>query len=202
MPKIETDSTNMDDSVEIPMWLTEAFEESRDYMHFNEYEPSAVDIHFRDRCREAAAFALSMGQLRTERHRIGFVPLSLNAYIQGLVKMTNVSLEPILKWLGVEELSQLGSAPVAGLARLARGVGIELREALIHLRIGFAEEVDGAPMSLLVARQRSTSGGRSTLEECESVLNEMESTYNLESLKELRRAEFEFRSRYKERTGL
>lgn len=198
----ETESTNMNESVEIPTWLTQAFEESRDYMFFNEYEPGAVDTQFRDRCREAAAFALSMGQLRAERHRIGFVPLSLSAYIQGLVKMTNVSLEPILKWLGVEELSQLGSASAVRLARLARGIGIELREALIHLRIGFAEDVDGAPMSLLVARQRSTAGGRSTLEECESVLNDVESAYDIESLKELRRAEFEFRSRYKERTGL
>ena len=202
MSKFEADSTNMDDSVVSPLWLTEALEQSRDYALFNESEEGTADPQFQNRCREAAAVALSLAQLRRERERVGFVPLSLNAYIQGLVKMTNVSLTPIMQWLGLEELTQIGSSSALGLARLAQGLGIQLREALIHLRIGFAEQLDGAPMPLLIARHRSTTGSRTSLEECESVLTRVESGYDLDSLKELRRAEFEFRSRYKERIGL
>lgn len=202
MSKFEPESNNMDESVVSPMWLTQALEEARDYALFNEPEDGTVNTQFQTRCREAAAVALNLAQLRRERERIGFVPLSLNAYIQGLVKITNVSLTPILKWLGLEELTQIGSSSALGLARLSHGLGIQLREALIHLRIGFAEQIDGAPMPLLIARHRSETGGRSSLEECESVLSKVESGYDLYRLKELRRAEFEFRSRYKERIGL
>jgi hypothetical protein len=80
-------------------------------------------------------------------------------------------------------------------------LGIELREALIHLRVGFAEQIDGAPMPLLMARHRSAGGGRSNLEECESVLGDVEATYDMNTLRELRRTEFEFRSVYKEISG-
>lgn len=202
MPKIESDSNNMDEGVVSPIWLTEALEQSRDYALFNEPQEGTVETQFQNRCREAAGVAYSLAQLRRERERIGFVPLSLNAYIQGLVKMTDVSLTPIRKWLGLDELTQIGASSALGLARLAQGLGIQLREALIHLRIGFAEQIDGAPMPLLIARHRSITGGRNSLEECERVLTKVESGYDLDRLKELRRAEFEFRSRYKERIGL
>ena len=203
MSKFESDSTNnIDEGVVTPIWLTQALQQSGEYVLFNESEEGALAPEFQNRCREAVAVALSLGQLRRERERIGFVPLSLSAYIQGLVKVTNISLSPIMKWLGLEELSQIGADSAVGLARLAQSLGIQLREALIHLRIGFAEQIDGAPMPLLIARHRSAGSGRNSFEECESVLTKIESGYDLESFKELRRAEFEFRSRYKESIGL
>jgi hypothetical protein len=165
---------------------------------FSQLEVDENDKAFKRRCREGANLALSLSSLRKERERVGFVPLGLAAYLQGLSKVADVSVGPILSWIGIDDLSRLSSASSVSLARLARAIGIELRQALIHLRIGFAEQIDGAPMALLVARQRSTSLTRNSLEECEAVLGELELDYDLESVNLLRRAEFEFRSAYKE----
>jgi hypothetical protein len=199
MRKTNSESTDPIGNFQAPSWLTDLLLESNDYLAFNTVETEPGDKDFQKRCREAAFLAMSLSSLRKEKDRIGFVPLSLAAYLQGLFRVADVALQPILAWIGIEKLSDLNSAQVARLARLARDIGIELREALIHLRIGFAEQLDGTPMPLLVARQRSSAGAkRSSLEECETVLGEIELEYDLESLRVLRRTEFEFRSAYKE----
>src|SRR4051812_38305197 len=86
----------MDMNGEDAIWLTDLLRESSDYFAFQEDSSDRVSSDFRERCREAAAGALTLSQLRNERQRIGFVPLSLETYVQGLVKVTNVSLGPIL----------------------------------------------------------------------------------------------------------
>lgn len=202
MKKTDLESSNTMADFPIPTWLTEILGESGDYLVFSQFEVDENDKAFKRRCREGANLALSLSSLRKERERIGFVPLALGAYLQGLFKVADVSVGPILSWIGIDDPSKLSSASPISLARLARGIGIELRQALIHLRISFAEHIDGAPMALLVARQRSTSPVRNSLEECEAVLGEVELDYDLESLKLLRRAEFEFRSAYKEEARL
>jgi hypothetical protein len=53
-------------------------------------------------------------------------------------------------------------------------------------------------MPLLVARQRSSGTFLNHLEECEAVLSDIESEYELDSLRELRSAEFELRAAYKQ----
>jgi hypothetical protein len=186
------------ESHDVPAWLVDVLRISRDSLVFSNLEPESISKELRDKYREAASIALSLVQLRNEKERVGFVPLSLAAYVQGLVKVANVSLTPILKWLGINDLSQLGAESARGFARFAQAIGVDLREALVHLRIGFAEQIDAAPMPLLVARQRSTGSRRSHLEECETVLGEIESEYELDCLRELRRTEFEFRAAYKE----
>jgi hypothetical protein len=153
-------------------------------------EPSAEEV-FQGRCDEAVAAAYSIARLKRERQRVGFVPLPLTEYIHGLVKLAGVSLGPVFSTLGVNDLSAAESGSARGAARLAREIGMSLREALTHLRIGLAAQAGAAPVPLLVARHRSTGGRRTPLEECEEVLEQIEVGYDLDGLRRLRNLESE-----------
>src|ERR1051325_2658397 len=89
-------------------------------------EDGRVTDLFLTRCEEAAYVGLSVLRLRRERHRVGFVPMSFDQYIDGLVKVADVSISPVLNWLGIKNLS----SPVVSTAavRLAREIDISRRE--------------------------------------------------------------------------
>lgn len=198
MSRTEENSSAPIEPQEPPAWLVNLLRAASESSLLDPPEQEAAQPELLDRYRLAADVALSLAHLRRERDRIGFVPLSIADYVNGLVKVTSVSLGPILSWLGVEDLVELGPRSARAFARLTGGLGINLREALIHLRIGLAEQIDSAPMLLLVARQRSSGNFRNQLEECEAVLSEIESEYELDCLRELRSAEFEIRAAYKQ----
>lgn len=159
-------------------------------------EASAEEA-FRGRCHEAGAAAHSIARLRHERQRVGFVPLPLAEYIQGLVKLAGVPLGPVFARLGVTDLTCAEPDSVRGAARLAREVGISLRETLAHLRIGLAAQAGSAPFPLLVARCRATGHRRTPLEECEDVLKQIEVGYGLDGLRKLRNLESEIGAVYR-----
>lgn len=198
MDKLEQTSSAPIESYEPPDWLIDLLRISRGSTFFDEQTEDSISPELRSRYRAAAHIALNITKLRKERARIGFVPLSMADYIHGLVKVASVSLSQLLSWLGIDDLSRPNAKSAKGFARLAQEIGISLKEVLIHIRISFAEQIDSAPMPLLVARQRSTGTIRSQLEECDAVLSQIEAEYDLESLKELRRTEFEVRAAYKE----
>ncbi len=157
----------------------------------------APDEAFRGRCRAAGAAALTVATLRKERQRVGFVPLPLAEYIHGLVKLAETPLAPVFAWLGVTDLASTERRSVRAAARLAREVGMSAREALAHLRIGFAAQAGSAPVSLLVARHRSAGRWRAPLEEYEDALEEIEGGYDLDSLRKLRDLRSEVGAAYK-----
>src|SRR3990172_1638002 len=133
-----------------PEWFTEALRATRDAAYFVNpvIEPEQISLSFRERCRKAAEVALILETLRRERRRVGFVPLSLANYIEGLAKVTNVSLTPVLLWLGITDLAGFDHGSVKALARLAKDIEISIRETLVHLRISFADRFGLAPISL------------------------------------------------------
>ena len=195
---MEKDFEDMSANVyEPPKWLDDALRELFDDGHGTVIEFSPPSEAFRERCREAANVALSIARLRNERRRIGFVPISLAEYIQGLVKVTGVQSGAVLARFGIDDIKRLTSGSARSLARLAQELDISLREVLIHVRIGFVEKIDSAPVPLLLARHRS-AGSRSQLEECEAILGTAEAEFDGELLNELRRTEFEIRAAYKE----
>lgn len=180
---------------EPPEWLDDALRQT--FGSGGAIQLSEPSEAFKERCRNAASVALSVAKLRNERRRIGFVPISLAEYIEGLVKVTGVQIEAVLSRFGIDDLSRLSTDSVRNLARLAQELNIGLREVLIHVRIGFLETIDSAPVPLLLARHRSTRL-RSQLDECEAILGAAEAEYEGELLNQLRRAEFEIRATYKQ----
>jgi len=195
---MEQDFEDMSANVyEPPKWLDEALRQVFDDGHSTAIEFSEPSEAFRERCREAANVALTIARLRSERRRIGFVPISLVEYIEGLVKVTGVQIDAVLARFGIDDIRRVTADSVRNLARLAQELNISLREVLIHVRIGFVEKFDSAPVPLLLARHRS-AGPRTKLEECEAILGTAEAEYDRELLNELRRTEFEIRAAYKE----
>lgn len=185
-----TDEVN---DYEPPAWLARSLGLLRDSARLGDNPPPAAgppSDGFERRCVDAGLVALGLRKMRLERQRIGFVPLPFATYVEGLSKLAGVRLSSVLAWLDIEDLSAVRPS-----ARLARALGISLREALTHLRIGIAEGVDSAPMSLLLARHRSPER-RSKVERCEELLAAVEAEYDGRRLRELREAEAEFRAAY------
>jgi hypothetical protein len=187
-----------DESGEPPEWLNAMLRLAGEADAFNEIEGEAETTSppFQSRCQEASEVALILAKLSKERQRIGFVPLSFADYIHGLVKVANVRLALVFKRLKINDLSRPSPNDAKAFARLAQQLGVSLREVLIHIRIGFAARIDSAPVPLLLARHRSFAARRGQLEECEVVLGQLESQYDLDNLRELRRTELEVRAAY------
>jgi hypothetical protein len=181
-----------------PGWLAAMLRLSYEHFGSDGAIEESIPSESSNRYREAAGIALSLAKLRKERERIGFVPLALSDYVLGLVKVADISISPILRWLGIDDLSRPTLSSAKAVARLSRELGMDLREALVHIRIGFASQIDTAPLPLLVARLRATGAHRTQLEECEAVLGEIESEYELDIIRELRSTEFEIRAAYRE----
>jgi hypothetical protein len=188
------------ESYESPQWLAELLDTYRRSGDFfpADAEAEQVSLELMSRYAEAARVAHSIALLGKERQRVGFVPLSFADYIHGLVKVNDVPLDPMLKWLGINDLARPEPSSARAFARLAQEIGMSLRESLAHIRIGFAALVDTAPVPLLLARHRMAGSRGSQMEECEAVLSEIESDYDLQALRELRRTEFEIRAAYKD----
>lgn len=190
------------DDDEPPVWLDDAVRLASEERLFNGgpgadgAQPGAEA--FLRRCDEAAEVALGILRLREERQRVKFVPLSFAEYLQGLVKVADVRLPAVLAWLKIDDIKRPGPATAPAFARLAREIGIELREALIHIRIGFAAQADAAAVPLLLARHRNSGARRGMLEDCEVVLGSIEAGYDFDLWKELQDTEAEVRAAYEE----
>lgn len=188
------------DSYEHPEWLAEVLDACRRSGTFSlsDGEADQVSPELMGRYASAARVAYSVALLRKERQRVGFVPLSFADYVNGLMKVNNVALAPVLRWFGIDDMARPEPATARAFARLADALGMNLREALAHIRIGFAALIDSAPIPLLVARHRFAGSRVTQMEECESVLSEIEADYEIQSLRQLRRTEFEMRAAFKE----
>jgi hypothetical protein len=177
-----------------PLWFSQALDIYRDaHRNPSEIQPDQPGSKaFIQRCRKGADIARRTAQLRRERERIGFVPLSFSDYLKGLAKLVGSPLPPVMGWFGVTDSRQIDRASAPGVARLGRELGLSLQELLAHVRIGFAEAHGTAPISMLAAR--STDGRDDPLRETEDALRQVELKYNPTQLHELRLIESELRS--------
>ena len=187
----------MTESSKTPQWLDEAL-----LLFFGNESVSDAKITvpsegFRAKYRTAAASAANIAKLRRERRRIGFVPIPLSEYLEGLIKVAGVPAESVLSRVDLTEIADMTFASARKLARFGQVIEIGLRELLVHVRIGFAEKFDSTPVPLLLAHHRF-AGARDQLEQCEAVLALAEVEYDGDLLNELRRTEFEIRAAYKQ----
>lgn len=181
-----------------PEWLTDVLRMSRTGIDVHNPTPETGQVSdaFRQRCYAATAVALSMMKLRKERQRIGFVPVSFAEYVHGLAKITGLSLSAVFAWLGIVELARPTLSSTRAWARLAQELGFSLRETLVHVRIGFAEGQNAAPVSMMVAHRHAGGVRGSQLDECEGVLRQLEADYVPQERVEIQRIEAEIRAAY------
>jgi len=184
-------------------WLNEALASARDLAEFS--RPGIVaegSPAFRRRCRDAALAALALARLRDERQRIGFVPLSLCDYIEGVAKSAGAPLDRLLAGLDISDLPRLDVESARALGRLAHAIGISLREALLHLRIQLAAAFETPEAALFTARARSGPGRRgAVLSDYDTVLERIEARYDPAQTQQLREMQAAMRAAYAEPKG-
>lgn len=151
---------------------------------------------FAKRCAEAATLALNLTKLREERYRVGFVPLPATEYIQRLVEMVDIPDSPLFSYLSEEGASITTPRRAFAFGQVAQRIGMSLREALIHIRIGFSAHMGSSAVPILLARARSAGSTDSPIERCEALLREIESEYDISTLRQLRALELELSMSY------
>jgi len=166
-----------------PAWLRSALELSR------------ASPEFDARLDEAAVVALAIAKMRQQRDRtLRFVDLSLAEYVNGIAALSRADLPAVLRWLKVSDLGRLTLENVRGVVQLCQELGMSLREAIAHMRIGYAEGQEFRPFSLVVAQRGPGDRG---LEYCEAALAEVETGYPSGVLQELRTLEDAVYSAYR-----
>jgi hypothetical protein len=187
-----------DDTDAVPKWLQQALIMARPALHERAFQVMTREgpEGFQKACVEAGRVAFSMAKLRDARARVGFTPLPLTDYFESIAKGAGVILGPILARFSIASTSPRDEPSAAGWARLARVIGISLREALLHIRLSFAESVSPGA-SLALARQRHPGRpGRSRLADCEAMLEAEISKWGASDLHKLRTLEHAVRTAY------
>ena len=141
------------------------------------------------RCREATEAAWILTKLRSEEKRVGFAARPLHEYLDGLACKAKVKLEPVLGWFGIDDASQPSARNAEALGRLAREVGLSLRQALVQIRLGFLKCGGEAGTMLPVAARRAEGGVLSQIEACEAALERCHARCSPEKRRELERVE-------------
>lgn len=181
-------------------WVFEILDLAKTAAAVESAEPPVSEA-FMKRCAEAGKVALNFAKLREARQRVGFVPLPAADYIRQLIKQVGIPESSILSWLGRKDFSLAEPKGVTDFALVAQRVGISLREALVHLRIGFASQMGSTPVPILLARARSSHSHLKPIESSEAILQEIESGYDITNLRKLRTMELNLTASY-DQTGV
>jgi hypothetical protein len=160
------------------------------------YEPAASPSSASGARAVPPEIAALLERLSRERERVGFVPLSLEEYIFGLIKAADVPAVPLMSWLDAGEVPRGGGEATRAFARLAAAVGVSLRQTLAHVRLGFLQQFDLATIPLLLARGRSGGGRANQLEECEALIAQLSSRCAMSELEKLKLFESAARRAY------
>jgi hypothetical protein len=176
-----------------PDWLIRKLELAGAYAAFTSDHQPAVSEQFRARAFEIAE---TLNKLRAEREKIGFLPMSIGDYVQGIAKDKNLSLSSTLSWLGISDIRRPDRQSAGGFARLGLELGFSQIELLAHIRVAIAGSSGSSSMPLLMARYRFGALGRNDLQVCMSVLEEIEAKYDQSTLQDLRLIEAEIEAVY------
>jgi hypothetical protein len=90
---------------------------------------------------QAVQVALDLARLQAECRRIPTPSIGFKDYLHTLAAANRISLQPLLRWAGLENISQLQNIrheTAYSIGRLARALGMSLQQALYHVNIDFA----------------------------------------------------------------
>jgi hypothetical protein len=198
MPYEDIPTQNEEDAVAEPAWLIHKLQLAGEYTAFTSDNQSAVSDEFRSRAREEAEIAFTLNKLRAECMKIGFLPMSIGSYVQGIAKVTNLSLSATFGWLGISNIFYPDPQSAEGFARLGLELGLSLSEIMTQVRIAIAPLDGDFPITILMARYRSGASERNDLQVCISVLEEIESKYDQQILNDLLLIEAGIRAVYQQ----
>jgi RNA polymerase sigma factor (sigma-70 family) len=103
--------------------------------------PGAVRVrHYR--AKSQLRVWLILRSLCRARQRTGLVAMPFGAYVTDLARLLDISIDPVLSWLKISDLSTLSLKSAPGFARLGWEIGLSLRETMFHVRLTLADSVD------------------------------------------------------------
>jgi hypothetical protein len=196
MANEKNSSQFISEDYEPPTWLKCSLRAARDLAAFESQEVPPLGEENEQKIRTATEAVTTLLEWRRAKQRINFQPLAIADYVKGLEEATGRPARPVLRCLGIADLSFPEPATAGAMARLALHLGFGFREALAHVRIAFANLSGHAPMPMLIALRRPQGAQRNALEECETVLGEIEEDLDQESRGRLRQIESEIRAVY------
>jgi hypothetical protein len=127
---------------------------------------------FRPACRQAGGTALALTGMRRVSQRMNTPLVGVPAYLRSLAGAAGAALEPVLRWAGLD-LGHAADRRFGGAwGRLAVAFGLTAREALLHLRLTFADEARQELGARLLIAMRSQHGPADLLDRCERLLDE------------------------------
>jgi len=94
---------------------------------------------FAARCREAAETGLYLLKLQQEQVRVGPRLLPLLPYLEGLARLARVSLAPVLARFEIDARETVDSKAASRMGLLCKAIGIDLEQAIVHVRLAVAE---------------------------------------------------------------
>jgi hypothetical protein len=156
--------------------------------------------NFLAKCQGAAHTAMALLQMRRISQRMSPPFMGVSAYLRGLAAAASVDLSSVLVWAGLSPArldepadQSFGTA----WARLALALRLSAREAQLHLRLTFADEVHLELWPSLGAELRSEQGGADALARCESFLDSAAKTWSEDVRGRLRASESAFWAAYR-----
>jgi hypothetical protein len=152
-------------------WVQEAVRVSEELFLFepDAMPPAPTAADFGERCKAAAEAAVGIATLRSEKARLGFIPIPIGEYLGELSKPMRIDLRPVLAAAGV---SREGAtlAPTRELARLCKWLGFSFRETFLHFGMALAERVGAASISPVMTRRGGSLAVADPLEGYETLL--------------------------------
>jgi len=148
------------------------------------------------RCLTAGQLAADIAKLRLAKQRLGFLPIPVGSYLQRLAKNADVRLVPVLEWCRIDLSSVRDIAFSRGWARLAKEIGLGLREAIVHIQLSFTEVTTPNLMPVLVRRRNTGPARQTRVDEFEKLVGKIVLQWDEETVARLGAAEAEIRNAY------
>lgn len=103
---------------------------------------------FFEACVRSSEVGADLVKLRRASRRFEAAPLGALDYLLGLAAVARVPIDAIRDWAGLPNEPRLDRPFASAWGRLARAIGLDLREAMVRLRLAFANDlgVDPLPM--------------------------------------------------------
>jgi hypothetical protein len=152
---------------------------------------------FQHRCDRAVLGARQVALLRRQIESAGeWVPRPAPDYLRALAAAARVPLDRVTGWAGLPPDLLPGAAFAAGWGRLARTLGLGLRQASLSYRLAFARAAGLEPPMLLVSARHDAPGRPALLEDWEVALAQSFSACGPETFDALVAAEDAIRLAY------
>ena len=141
-------------------------------------EKDTVSSSFQQKCHNAAEVVHGIMLMRKAKASTGFLRLPFEKYVKAIAEDAKVTLEPVLEWFGIRNMTDEKSRPSwRNLAKFAEELRFSCQEAGVALRHSLADQL-GFALPPTEALFRTGNGQQvDPVEELDTILEQVEKDY-------------------------